>query len=251
MGSTMRQRSDTQRQSAGAPNVVRRLEALACEALVEDCKLAPRDARERLEAELDHYRRLDIHAHHLSAVFRRFCVSLGNRGRTRNVLFGGRSAADWDRFTPVLCGHEPARLLESYRESESLCRALLTQRPELAGAKRERQLTHPRSAFRQYAAGLLAGARYFAEFQDGREFAAFIEPWLAHADMAQMLPEYFARVQGVVATPPCAGESRCSLSASAGVFHPRVLRGRVLSARATAARSSAECRDRSVPLGKY
>ena len=59
------------------------------------------------------------------------------------------------------------------------------------------------------------------------------------------------RVQGVVATPPCAGESRCSLSASAGVFHPRVLRGRVLSARATAARSSAECRDRSVPLGKY
>ena len=59
------------------------------------------------------------------------------------------------------------------------------------------------------------------------------------------------RVQGVVATPPCAAESRCSLSASAGVFHPRVLRGRVLSARATAARSSAECWDRSVPLGKY
>ena len=36
------------------------------------------------------------------------------------------------------------------------------------------------------------------------------------------------------------------MSASAGVFHPRVLRGRVLSARATAARSSAECRDRSL-----
>jgi hypothetical protein len=35
------------------------------------------------------------------------------------------------------------------------------------------------------------------------------------------------------------------------VFQPRVLRGRLLSARATASRSSRECRAWSVPLGKY
>ena len=44
---------------------------------------------------------------------------------------------------------------------------------------------------------------------------------------------------------------RYSLSASAGVLQPSVLRGRLLSAAATAARSSASWRARSVPLGKY
>src|SRR5215469_16647382 len=37
----------------------------------------------------------------------------------------------------------------------------------------------------------------------------------------------------------------------AGVSQPRVLRGRPLSSAATASRSSRECTDRSVPLGKY
>ena len=49
----------------------------------------------------------------------------------------------------------------------------------------------------------------------------------------------------------CHAEHRNSSRASAGVFQPSVLRGRVLSASATASRSSRECRDRSVPLGKY
>ena len=48
-----------------------------------------------------------------------------------------------------------------------------------------------------------------------------------------------------------AAAARCSSRASAGVFQPRVLRGRLLSAAATAARSSALQRARSVPLGKY
>jgi len=39
--------------------------------------------------------------------------------------------------------------------------------------------------------------------------------------------------------------------ASAGVFQPRVLRGLVFNARATALWSSRECRESSVPLGKY
>jgi hypothetical protein len=49
----------------------------------------------------------------------------------------------------------------------------------------------------------------------------------------------------------CAVEVRSSSRALAGVRHPRVLRGRVLSARATASRSSREWRVRSVPRGKY
>src|SRR5215207_2409340 len=59
------------------------------------------------------------------------------------------------------------------------------------------------------------------------------------------------RVQGVVATPPRWIESSCSFRASAGVFQPRVLRGRLLRAAATAARSPALWLLRSVPLGKY
>jgi hypothetical protein len=46
-------------------------------------------------------------------------------------------------------------------------------------------------------------------------------------------------------------EHRYSSSASAGVFHPSVLRGRPFSAEATASSSSGECLARSVPLGKY
>jgi len=57
------------------------------------------------------------------------------------------------------------------------------------------------------------------------------------------------RTRPVVATPACWSKSRCSVMASAGVFQPSVLRGRLLSARAAAWRSSAVQRDRSVPLG--
>src|SRR3981081_3547982 len=46
-----------------------------------------------------------------------------------------------------------------------------------------------------------------------------------------------ARAQGVVATVACWSERRWSSRASAGVFQPRVLRGRLLSAAAEAARS--------------
>src|SRR5690606_24548930 len=43
---------------------------------------------------------------------------------------------------------------------------------------------------------------------------------------------------------------RYSSRASAGVFQPRVLRGRLLRAAATASRSWRECLERSVPFGK-
>ena len=59
------------------------------------------------------------------------------------------------------------------------------------------------------------------------------------------------QTQGVVATLVCQAELRSSSKASDGVFQPRVLRGLVLSASATASRSSLECRDSWVPFGKY
>jgi hypothetical protein len=46
-------------------------------------------------------------------------------------------------------------------------------------------------------------------------------------------------------------ERRCSSKASAGVLHPRILRGLPLSAAATASTSSVFQRDKSVPFGKY
>jgi len=55
----------------------------------------------------------------------------------------------------------------------------------------------------------------------------------------------------VVAPPACWIDRSCLLKASAGVFQPRVLRGRLLSALATAWISSLLQRARSVPLGKY
>ncbi len=51
-------------------------------------------------------------------------------------------------------------------------------------------------------------------------------------------PRVPRRVQPVVATEPYASDDRCSRSFSAGVFQPRALRGRLLSAFATAASSS-------------
>ena len=59
-----------------------------------------------------------------------------------------------------------------------------------------------------------------------------------------------AWVQPVVATPLWA-DRRYSSNASAGVFHPRVLRGLVLRASATAWRAFLLCALRSVPFGKY
>src|SRR3954464_14822620 len=63
-------------------------------------------------------------------------------------------------------------------------------------------------------------------------------------------PADAARVQAVVATAACAALSSSS-KASAGVLQPRVFRGLLLRAIATAARSSALCALRSVPFGKY
>src|SRR3954464_890588 len=58
------------------------------------------------------------------------------------------------------------------------------------------------------------------------------------------------RIQVVVATAVGADLSS-SPQASARVLHPTVLRGRPFSVAATAARASALCMLRSVPLGKY
>jgi hypothetical protein len=80
-------------------------------------------------------------------------------------------------------------------------------------------------------------------------------PWIAArpgAGRRSRTPRWCTRrVQPVVATPACWIERSCSSKTSAGVRQPRILRGRLLSARATASRSSAVHLDRSVPFGKY
>src|SRR3954471_3629475 len=58
-------------------------------------------------------------------------------------------------------------------------------------------------------------------------------------------------IQVVVATRPMWVVRRNWSRASAGVLQPRVFRGLLLRAIATAARSSALCTLRSVPFGKY
>ena len=59
------------------------------------------------------------------------------------------------------------------------------------------------------------------------------------------------RTQPVVATRCFFVERNTFVRASAGVCHSRLLRGLLLSARATASRSVTLCRLKSVPLGKY
>ena len=63
-------------------------------------------------------------------------------------------------------------------------------------------------------------------------------------------PRQNSRVQPVVATVVCANR-KCLSNASAGVLQPRVLRGLVLRASATASRASVLWALRSVPFGKY
>src|SRR4051812_11555804 len=78
------------------------------------------------------------------------------------------------------------------------------------------------------------------------------QPW-AHESLA-VAPQGHAGtrwIQVVVATRPMWVVRRNWSRASAGVLQPRVFRGLLLRAIATAARSSALCTLRSVPFGKY
>ena len=58
-------------------------------------------------------------------------------------------------------------------------------------------------------------------------------------------------IQSVDATPSCSSDCSCSANTSAGDFQSRTFRGRLLTASATASRSCAVQRERSVPFGKY
>ncbi len=80
-------------------------------------------------------------------------------------------------------------------------------------------------------------------------------PWIRASQLgaggARRSRRCIDRIQPVDATPGWWSNRRCSSRASAGVRQPGVLRGRVFRAWATASISSADQRDRSVPLGKY
>ena len=75
---------------------------------------------------------------------------------------------------------------------------------------------------------------------------------IGEAEFEVTQPRVTWRIQPVSATP---GGLSCShsswSSASAGVFQPSRLRGRLLSSMATVSRMPGPCTDKSVPLGKY
>lgn len=174
------------------------LEELAREALIEDFGLDDVAARARLAQELDYYRGLELSSQEFPAIYRRFCVSLANRGGMYNLVFGGSvGAADTERrFKRVLCGFDPARVAKRYGRQPDVLLARLLNARGLTGAQAERQATEARAGFPLYARGLLAGADYFSQFDDSREFVSFIEKWRTDPDLVQMLPHYFA-AQGI------------------------------------------------------
>ena len=182
---------------ANVRHVATVLEDLTQSALMEDHGLSAVEARIRVVAELDYYRGLDLSSHELRDLFRRFCLSLANRGGPLfNVVFGGprKSSAFQHRYASVLAGYDPAAVFTTYAgQDQRLCRELLAKRG-FSPEKRKRQLSTSRSGFAQYARGVLAGAEYFSRFSDGGDFARFVTKWLTDRDVAAMLPQHFAEL---------------------------------------------------------
>ena len=176
--------------------VIRKLEELACTALVEDHGLKANQAAKRLTAELDYYRGLDLAKLTLPQVYRRFCISLANRGSVWNAVFGG-SSRFWEMeaaYRRVLHGFNPKRVHSAFegREDE-LLEALLAARG-LSKEQAMRQRRSPKALFPQYVRGLLAGAEYFSGFKSGPAFARFIDKWLVDPELVVMLPVYFTKL---------------------------------------------------------
>src|SRR5438132_1726844 len=90
-----------------AQRVVQKLEELCQQALVEDCHLDAAAATARLQAELDYYRNLRLEEKTIEEVYQRFCMSLANRDRLWNLIFG-RSWEDLDRaYGELLRNYNP------------------------------------------------------------------------------------------------------------------------------------------------
>jgi hypothetical protein len=164
-----------------AQRIVCLLERLLTRALVEDFGLTEEVAAERLRRELAYYRDLRLEDHSLNQVFGRSVLSLANRKMLYNVLLGGPELCEavFSAYQELLFDFDPARVFAAYQARRELLLARLVQARGLQGAQAERQLTHPRSLFRLYTRGIVAGAACFAQFADGADFARMVRGQIA------------------------------------------------------------------------
>ena len=183
--------------------VVRLLERSCCDLLMRGAGLSPEMARARLDQELGYYRNLSLELNTLQDIFRRFCASLANRAGMFNVIFGGpnRFDAQQTAYAILLSDFDPNTVVARYGDDpEGLLSGLVSAR-KLDPDQAKRQLTEPRAMFRTYANGILSGARYLGQYEDGRAFARFVRGWTADPDKAAMLPEHLA-AQGITGFGP-------------------------------------------------
>jgi 3-methyladenine DNA glycosylase Tag len=174
------------------------LEESCCGSLVRDFGLTPDAARNRLNAELDYYRALNLESRTLKDIFCRFCSSLANRRGMANLVFGSSKEFEKNQkaYATVLSDFDPETVVKQYGDKLEQLLADLVSARRLDPKQSERQLTEPRAQFRIFAKGILAGARYFSQYEDGTAFARFVRTWTGDADMTAMLPEHLA-AQGI------------------------------------------------------
>jgi hypothetical protein len=178
-------------QSDHAQTVIRTLEELCESALVEDHGLIGRDAALRVQKELDYYRELRLEEHSAKDIFRRLCMSLANRDRLWNLIYGNRFDELNLAFGVILADYEPRNILKKYQNQVDKLLSDLLEARQLPPDRTRHQQTNPRSQFRLYTRGILAAAEFFSDFNDGVEFRRSIEEWLTGPEKAAELPYHF------------------------------------------------------------
>ena len=181
-----------------ATRVVRTLEKLARDALVDDHRLDKASAARRLDAELGYYRNLKLEDQGIPDVFHRFCVSLANRRGLFSLIFGGRTGVEQMQaeYGRVLFGFQPRRVVRRYARDADVLLADLLEARGLTDHQRQRQLASPQAGFPLYARGILAGAAYFSRFETNEDLVTFLDKWRSDPDVTQMLPHYL-EAQGI------------------------------------------------------
>ena len=180
-------------QLASARRAITILERLCRQSLMETVGCSEPDANARLEAELGYYRRLRLDTLSMKDVFRRYCISLANRSPLFSLVFENMEQCDARivAYSEVFCDYSPRDLVAKYRGCEEELLSRLIEKRGLTPQQAKRQRDAPRAMLPTYLQGLLAGAEYFARFEDGCEFARFVGKWLVDPDLVAMLPQYF------------------------------------------------------------
>jgi hypothetical protein len=171
--------------------IVSTLEELCKLALVEDVGLTSDKAADRLQQELDYYRHLRIEEHSVGDIFHRFCMSLANRDRLWNLIYGNRFGELDSKYGSILAQYEPEAVVLKYQNQVDRLLSDFLEARQLPPDRSEYQRTSPRGQFRLYTRGILAGAKFFAEFKDGMAFKRSLHEWLTGPEKAAQLPYHF------------------------------------------------------------